>query len=800
MQYLSSYVQRPTTAPNPSDPTPGTFELAHQRQNRAGGYSEARVLTGLTLPNTVTLQAYSDPAELLSDRVLVRQSGMTTWKEVPASAIAGQTVTLPLTIPTSWVTVSNEQLADNQALSPISGLDFGTFSSASEPERSVYLLNDGADTISSLSLLVRGGTGQTLEILDNRVQLDILGTLGQTGLGGLTTTFNGSLVFGLQSRNTLNLTLGPNQVAKLRFSLVNFPATGLPSEALSAEIVLVPNRTRTSAPVWLDWPVGTMAVNDQYEYLGLVTDNLDGGVTVEPHAVRLESSVVFRDTPVDFTPNDGNTRYRVAVNPVGQLGISPVSQALGEDLELYQFDWSSSGGVSNGLPSAPGRASRVYLPPNGVINPNRFVGRVGGGIENGSAGTLGIAADELGNYVNLGYALLELGGNVAVDTLLGPDSSGLGVADLEGPARALTAGSAGDTIPVYLTLVAATSSAGTTDLSVSRGSSSVTVASSTGTNAVLFGSSTSQAGVMIASDKVKLNGIETGATQNSPDSTLLSRANHTGTQASSTISDFDEAVQDTVAALVTDGAGITSTYDDAGASLTLDVSFDLSASRTASQVTITNPLGSNAVISSASTSLSGVMSSTDKTKLDGIEAGSTQNSTDATLLARANHTGTQAISTVSGLQTALDGKVGRGHVALSSFPGTAVSIPGATWVDPEGAGYAFAVTESVMGSGFSRSGKWTINIPTGFYLVTIGGYISFTNSTSTRVLLGMNQGTYRLHDLVNSNSVFNADNQFQFTTLVNLPAGSFKPSCYVDVNAGPVLVTFRTFNFFRLNV
>jgi hypothetical protein len=44
------------------------------------------------------------------------------------------------------------------------------------------------------------------------------------------------------------------------------------------------------------------------------------------------------------------------------------------------------------------------------------------------------------------------------------------------------------------------------------------------------------------------------------------------------------------------------------------------------------------------------------TKLNGIAAGATVNSSDATLLARANHTGSQAISTVTGLQTALDAK------------------------------------------------------------------------------------------------------------------------------------------------
>lgn len=45
-----------------------------------------------------------------------------------------------------------------------------------------------------------------------------------------------------------------------------------------------------------------------------------------------------------------------------------------------------------------------------------------------------------------------------------------------------------------------------------------------------------------------------------------------------------------------------------------------------------------------------------KNKLDGIAAAATENDTDANLKNRANHTGAQAISTITGLQTALDGK------------------------------------------------------------------------------------------------------------------------------------------------
>lgn len=58
-------------------------------------------------------------------------------------------------------------------------------------------------------------------------------------------------------------------------------------------------------------------------------------------------------------------------------------------------------------------------------------------------------------------------------------------------------------------------------------------------------------------------------------------------------------------------------------------------------------------ISAATTSAAGSMSSADKTKLDGIATGATANSSDATLLNRANHTGTQAASTITSLPVEL---------------------------------------------------------------------------------------------------------------------------------------------------
>lgn len=51
----------------------------------------------------------------------------------------------------------------------------------------------------------------------------------------------------------------------------------------------------------------------------------------------------------------------------------------------------------------------------------------------------------------------------------------------------------------------------------------------------------------------------------------------------------------------------------------------------------------------ATTTSAGFISAVDKTKLNGIAAGATANASDATLLNRANHTGTQSAATITGL-------------------------------------------------------------------------------------------------------------------------------------------------------
>ena len=66
---------------------------------------------------------------------------------------------------------------------------------------------------------------------------------------------------------------------------------------------------------------------------------------------------------------------------------------------------------------------------------------------------------------------------------------------------------------------------------------------------------------------------------------------------------------------------------------------------------VTSDTGTDATIPSGSTTNASLLLPADKTKLDGVATGATANSSDATLLNRANHTGTQSAGTITGLAT-----------------------------------------------------------------------------------------------------------------------------------------------------
>jgi hypothetical protein len=99
--------------------------------------------------------------------------------------------------------------------------------------------------------------------------------------------------------------------------------------------------------------------------------------------------------------------------------------------------------------------------------------------------------------------------------------------------------------------------------------------------------------VFTVADDTKLAGIATGATANDTDANLKARANHTGTQTASTISDFNaaadarvvagitgkldtsaapELIRDTIGTALVAGTNVTITVNDAGDTITVDAS------------------------------------------------------------------------------------------------------------------------------------------------------------------------------------------------------------------------------------
>jgi hypothetical protein len=122
------------------------------------------------------------------------------------------------------------------------------------------------------------------------------------------------------------------------------------------------------------------------------------------------------------------------------------------------------------------------------------------------------------------------------------------------------------------------------------------------------------------------------------------------THISNDITDLTEAVQDIVAGFIT-GTNLTVSYNDAGNALNLTATgggvFDPEATRDAIGAALIGVGNIAVTINDAADTIT-------------IATTATQNSTDAYLLSRANHTGTQSTATISGLDDALNDRLSLG--------------------------------------------------------------------------------------------------------------------------------------------
>jgi hypothetical protein len=130
----------------------------------------------------------------------------------------------------------------------------------------------------------------------------------------------------------------------------------------------------------------------------------------------------------------------------------------------------------------------------------------------------------------------------------------------------------------------------------------------------------------------------------------------------------------------------------------------------------------------------GFMTGADKTKLDGIATAATANSADATLLARANHTGTQTAATISDFATAADARADAriGAASVDALSDVTISAPSAGQVLKWNGSAWINDTDATGGGGSSLTGTSVITI-TG-----IGGAYEWSETVAAPGVLASN--------------------------------------------------------------
>jgi hypothetical protein len=190
--------------------------------------------------------------------------------------------------------------------------------------------------------------------------------------------------------------------------------------------------------------------------------------------------------------------------------------------------------------------------------------------------------------------------------------------------------------------------------------------------------------VMTAAQARVILNVADGATANSPNATLLDRANHTGSQVSTTISDFIEAAQDAIGAMVNTSL----IYSDATPSLArAALTGDVTAAQGSNALTIANDVVSNAkLVNMAAATIKGNNTGVagDPVDLTGTQTTAMLDTVTSALkgLAPASGGGTTNFLRADGTWAA---PAGGGGVSDGDKGDIAVSASGATWAIDAGA-------------------------------------------------------------------------------------------------------------------
>lgn len=165
-------------------------------------------------------------------------------------------------------------------------------------------------------------------------------------------------------------------------------------------------------------------------------------------------------------------------------------------------------------------------------------------------------------------------------------------------------------------------------------------------------------------DKNKLGGIQNEATKNNSDAYLLERSNHNGSQPITSVTNLETELNNRVTKVT---GKVLTTNDFTSVLKTKLDGIAVGATKNATDAQLrdrathtgTQAISTIAGLEARLTPLEGgEFTEAYKTKLDGIAVNATKNLSDAHLLARANHTGTQPVGTITGLGTAATRNVG----------------------------------------------------------------------------------------------------------------------------------------------
>jgi len=176
----------------------------------------------------------------------------------------------------------------------------------------------------------------------------------------------------------------------------------------------------------------------------------------------------------------------------------------------------------------------------------------------------------------------------------------------------------------------------TNNLSITHNAGDVDIAIENGTDITLDAATALKAGAMLASDKVKLDAIEAGATADQVASEVASSAsgNLVATNVQDALEELQGSIDSTDANVSTNTTNIATNASDIAqnasdiAALDTNVSTNITIVENATNVSVNSSDGTDDVIEAVTGTKAGVMLPAQKTKLDGIEAGAEVNVDD----------------------------------------------------------------------------------------------------------------------------------------------------------------------------